>query len=75
MFATHPMSAERYQTAVESVQTRYKSDRKKPFYRERYMDNIAGLRRIEGAIDAMQKGEKELMAKKYKVAESQFNRG
>jgi len=74
MFATHPMSAERYQTAVENVQNRYKSDRNKPLYRERYMDNISGLRRIEGAIDAMQKGEKELMSKKHKEAESQFNR-
>jgi len=74
MFATHPMSAERYQTAVENVQTRYKSDRNKPLYRERYMDNISSLRRIEGAIDAMQNGEKDLMDKKYKEAESQFNR-
>jgi predicted Zn-dependent protease len=74
MFATHPMSDERYQTAVENVQNHYKADRKKPFYRERYMDNISSLRRIEGAIDAMQDGEKELIDKKYKEAENQFQR-
>jgi predicted Zn-dependent protease len=74
MFATHPMSDERYQTAVEIVQTRYKNDRKKPLYRERYMDNIAGLRRIEGAVDAMQNGEKKLIEKNSNEAESQFNR-
>ncbi len=74
MFATHPMSDERYQTAVENVQNQYKADRKKPFYRERYMDNISNLRRIEGAIDAMQDGEKELIDKKYKEAENQFQR-
>lgn len=74
MFATHPMSDERYQTAVENVQDRYQADRKKPLYRERYMDNISGLRRIAGAVDAMQNGEKELIGKKYQAAESQFNR-
>ena len=74
MFATHPMSDERYQTAIQSVQTQYKNDRKKPLYRERYMDNIASLRRIKGAIDAMQKGEKKMINKKYDEAESQFNR-
>jgi predicted Zn-dependent protease len=74
MFATHPMSDERYQTAIETVQNRYKNDRKKPLYRERYMDNIASLRRIEGAVDAMQNGEKKMIEKKYNAAESQFNR-
>ena len=73
MFATHPMSDERYQTAVENVQTRYAADRKKPLYRERYMDSISGLRRIHGAIEAMQEGEKELIGKKYQNAENQFN--
>lgn len=74
MFATHPMSDERYQTAVENVQNQYKTDRKKPFYRERYMDNISSLRRIEGAIDAMQDGEKELIGKNFEEAENQFQR-
>jgi predicted Zn-dependent protease len=74
MFATHPMSDERYQTAVENVQARYKNDRKKPLYRERYMDNTAGLRRIKGAVEAMQNGEKILIEKNYNEAESQFSR-
>lgn len=74
MFATHPMSDERYQTAVENVQNRYQADRNKPLYRDRYMDNISGLRRIAGAVDAMQNGEKELIDKNVKGAESQFDR-
>jgi beta-barrel assembly-enhancing protease len=74
MFATHPMSDERYQTAVENVHNRYQADRGKPLYRERYMDNISGLRRIAAAVDAMQNGEKALIGKKYAEAESQFNR-
>ncbi|MEA1945905.1 MAG: M48 family metalloprotease [Thermodesulfobacteriota bacterium] len=74
MFATHPMSDERYFTAVETVRTRYRYTNNLPFYRERYMDHITKLRSIKGAIQAMQKGE-SLMAKgKYGEAEIHFSK-
>ncbi len=72
MFATHPMSDERYHTAVEAVRNEYRSSKNKPLYRERYMDHTARLRAIKGAIEAMQKGEKEMAQKKYGEAETSF---
>jgi predicted Zn-dependent protease len=72
MFATHPMSAERYQTVVQSAATEYKSAKGQPLYRERYMDNTARLRARKGAIEAMQKGDQALAQKKYSDAESQY---
>jgi predicted Zn-dependent protease len=68
MFATHPMSDERYRTAVETVDTKYKSTQNKPLYRERYMDNTAKLRSQKGAIDEMQKGQKEMAANNFSAA-------
>ncbi len=72
MFATHPMSDERYQTAVNAVRTRYSASRGLPLYRERYMDNTARLRSITGAIQKMQKGDTALAAKKYSQAEAHY---
>jgi predicted Zn-dependent protease len=68
MFATHPMSEERYQTAVNTVRTTYASSKGMPLYRERYMDNTARLRSIKGAIEEMQKGDQELGAKNFNQA-------
>jgi predicted Zn-dependent protease len=73
MFATHPMSDERYRTAVETAQSEYKSAEKLPPYRERYMDNTAKLRTLNGAIEEMQIGEREMMEKKFGNAEDHFN--
>lgn len=72
LFATHPMSSERYQTAVETARSAYAADKGKPLYRERYMDHTAGLRRIKGAIETMQKGEAAMAAEKYTEAEGLF---
>jgi len=73
MFATHPMSDERYRTAVETAQSEYKSAKNLPLYRERYMDNTAKLRTLNGAIEEMQIGEREMMQKKFGNAEDHFN--
>jgi len=73
MFATHPMSDERYRTAVETAQSEYKSAKNLPLYRERYMDNTAKLRTLNGAIEEMQIGEREMMEKKFGNAEDHFN--
>ena len=74
MFSTHPMSDERYRTAVETVDTKYKSAKIKPMYRERYMDNTAKLRSQKGAIDEMQKGQKELAAKNFSAADTHLRK-
>lgn len=73
MFSTHPMSDERYQTAVEASRTRYPQSQG-ALYRERYMDHTADLRRQRGAIEAMQNGEKDMSRKKYDSAASQFQK-
>jgi len=69
MFATHPMSDERYRTAVETAATKYKAAQSKPIYRERYLDNTAKLRSQKGAIDEMQKGQKEMAANNFSAAD------
>ena len=74
MFATHPMSDERYQTAVDTVNQNYAGARRLPLHRERYMDNTAGLRRQRKAIEALQAGEKELNGKSFAGAEENFRR-
>jgi tetratricopeptide (TPR) repeat protein len=68
------MSEERYQTAVAAIRTRYADHAAKPVYRERYQDHTAGLRRMAGAIEAMQNGEQEMARKNLAAAEAQFNR-
>lgn len=72
LFSTHPMSSERYDTAVNTANTTHRAAKGKPLYRERYKDNIAGVRRIRGAIETMQKGEAEMGREKYADAEKSF---
>ncbi len=47
LFATHPMSSERYQTAVKTASNKYKAAKSNPLHRERYMDNTVGLRKVK----------------------------
>lgn len=65
LFSTHPMSDERYNTAVKTANSDYKDAAKRPLHKDRYMDNIAGLRSIEGAIKNMQKADQALAGKKF----------
>jgi predicted Zn-dependent protease len=74
MFATHPMSEERYRTAVRVAEERYRRMLSAPDRRERYMDHTAGLRSIKGAITAMQNGTEAMGKKKYREAEEQYSR-
>ena len=48
LFATHPMSSERYQTAVAEAKNNYGKFDNLPLHRERYMDHTASLRKIKG---------------------------
>ena len=74
LFATHPMSQERYDTAVQTANTKYQSALKGPLYRERYMDHTAGLRAQKGAIQEIQNGEKQLADSKYDAASNHFRK-
>lgn len=69
MFATHPMSDERYQTAVSAIRQSYSAYETNPLYRERYMDNTKDLRKIKGAIEAMQTSDRKIAEKDYSGAE------
>jgi predicted Zn-dependent protease len=72
LFATHPMSDERYETAVKTARTQYAYAKSRPLYKERYMDHTAGLRAIRGTIEELQNGEKELAKPDYIRAERHF---
>lgn len=68
MFASHPMTDERYDTAAERVKTRYSQSTSLPRNRERYMDNTAELRKIKGAVLALQDGNSAMMSKRFQEA-------
>jgi predicted Zn-dependent protease len=72
LFATHPMSDERYRTSVQAATARYASSRSNPIHRERYLDHTAALRRRQTAIQALQTGEKALGQKNYQEAQTHF---
>ena len=74
MFATHPMSSERYATAVKQVTTTYAGARGLPLGRERYMDNTAALRALREPIENMQKGEGAMGAGDFTQAEAHLKR-
>jgi predicted Zn-dependent protease len=69
LFSTHPMSSERYQTSVRQATNDYRKYNGQPLYRERYMDNTAGLRKIKGAIKSMQDGEEAMGKEQFSQAE------
>ena len=74
MFSTHPMSDERYATAVKRAKEDYPKAASLPVYRERYMDNTERLRAQKEAIEEMQKGEQLMAKEKFKEAESHFKK-
>lgn len=68
MFATHPMSEERYQTAKNKVSGEYAQYAQLPVNRERFMDSTAQLRTLGNAILAMQKGDAAMATGRYQEA-------
>ncbi len=72
MFATHPMSDERYKDSQKMVSKLSSEAGSLPLYSERYMDNTASLRAKAPAIARMQAGEQLMLASKYPDAEVQF---
>ncbi len=74
LFSTHPMSHERLLAAVQRNNSQYNYTKKYPLNRERYMDNIASLRKKRKSIELLQQGEKFLAKKEYDKAESTFKK-
>lgn len=72
MFASHPMSRERMETAQHLAQTQYAASLGADARRERFMDRTARLRALKPAVDACKRGEMAMVAKKLPEAESQF---
>jgi len=74
LFSTHPMSDERYQTAVATARNKYASQANQPIHRERYMDHTAGLRKLKPAIENLQKAEAQMAKKQYPQAEALYQK-
>ena len=64
MFASHPMSEERYRTAERRISALPATGPQPAASRERYLDETAALRRDAAAIQRLQEAERLLMAKK-----------
>lgn len=74
MFASHPMSDERYATARREAEGRYAGGRGRPLARERYMDHTARLRALRPAITDLQRGEQLMASQRVAQAEERFGR-
>ncbi len=72
MFATHPMSSERLQTAQQLAATQYGRFQAASMQRERYMDITAPLRQLKPAIELQRKGEELVGDQRYTEAEQMF---
>ncbi len=72
MFATHPMSQERYDAARKRAATEYGDQSAKSLLRQRYRDKTAALRRIKPALLDMQDGASSMAGGKFSQAEASF---
>ncbi len=75
LFATHPMSQERYDTAVTHARTEFAQAAGGPLYRERFMDSTARLRKLKQPIELFQQGDAAMGEKRYGDAETVFRKG
>ena len=75
LFATHPMSQERYDTAVNLRNNEFSGFVSQPLYRERYMDHTAGLRKLKPAITLFQQAEASMAREAYDSAETSYEQG
>ncbi len=72
MFSSHPMSAERRDTARRLAESRHAASLSANPGRERFMDHTAGLRRIKPTIDACKAGETAMAKKDLGNASGRF---
>jgi predicted Zn-dependent protease len=73
MFATHPMSQERYESSKRAIGAMAPSTADFPLHRERYMDHTASLRAIAPAIEQMQAGDRLMRGGKYDEARDHYS--
>ena len=72
MFATHPMSQERYESSKKAIEAMDSATSVLPLHRERYMDSTASLRAIAPAIEQMQMGDRLMRGGKYGEARDHY---
>ncbi|MBN1356980.1 M48 family metalloprotease [bacterium] len=72
MFSTHPMSEQRYRTAIETIRSRYAGKHTNRFLKERYMDHTVNLRKLQPAIENMQKADALMGEQNYREAETRL---
>lgn len=75
MFSSHPMSTERYDTAVNFARTRFAEKQNLPLFKERYMDSTAGLRKLAPMFKLFQEGDKAMASKEYGAAQGRYSEG
>lgn len=75
LFSTHPMSQERYDTAVALAGAEFAAAGSQPLHRERYMDSTASLRKIKPAIELFQQGDESVAREKYDAADAALQQG
>jgi predicted Zn-dependent protease len=74
LFATHPLTDERHQTALAALSSKYAQASGLATGRERYMDRTARLRSLRGAIESLQLGENAMKTQKPAQAEPHLAR-
>ncbi|MFU8780305.1 MAG: M48 family metalloprotease [Kiritimatiellia bacterium] len=74
MFATHPMSEERYQTAIRGSQQRDAAHAGAETGRARYMDMTASIRAQKSMLSALQDGDSAMRNSNWQDAEDQYAR-
>ena len=72
LFATHPMSDERLQSALQRESSEYAYSKSFNEGREQFMDRTASLRAKKQGIELLQEGEKQMDAKAYDKAQDSF---
>nr|WP_321403782.1 M48 family metalloprotease [uncultured Desulfobacter sp.] len=70
LFATHPMSRERLDAAMDRDNGIYRDTHALSLYRDRYMDHTAALRAIRPMIVKLQEADKFLAKEQYDQAET-----
>lgn len=75
LFATHPMSQERYETALSYANSEFSYAKGRALNRDRYMDHTAGLRKLKPAIQHFQEGEALMAKDAYDKAEVSLRQG
>lgn len=74
MAATHPITQGRITSARQLIASDYAKLGVRSLQRERYMDNIAELRRMKPAIMEMQRGQAQQQVAQYQAAKQHFER-